>query len=227
MRTLSRFLYSQRQPVLIILGVGLLSIVGFLDYVTGAEYSFTIFYLLPVSLVTWYVGRRAGFSIALVSALVWSLAYISTTQVHWDTLVPYWNLIERLVIFLIVNFTVAAIKSALDREAALARTDYLTGAPNARAFFERMQQEIAYLRRNGRPFTVAYIDMDNFKAINDTLGHSGGDLVLRSVVNTISANIRVTDCACRLAGDEFAVLMPELDKAQSRRVDNACSRETA
>ena len=101
------------------------------------------------------------------------------------------------------------IKSKLAQEEALADTDYLTGLKNSRSFYEHVEKEAVRSRRYGRPFTMAYLDLDNFKFINDTMGHDTGDEVLRSVAAIIKDNLRQSDVSSRLGGDEFAVLFPE------------------
>ena len=101
------------------------------------------------------------------------------------------------------------LSEALRRESGLARSDYLTGALNARAFYEIAQMEIVRARRFQHPFTIAYFDVDNFKAVNDQAGHHAGDDLLRVIVKTIKESIRATDSIARLGGDEFGVLFPE------------------
>jgi diguanylate cyclase (GGDEF)-like protein len=69
---------------------------------------------------------------------------------------------------------------------------------------------------NRRPYTMVYIDLDNFKTVNDTLGHATGDLVLKSVVDTIQHQIRSRDYLARLGGDEFAILLTDLDQENAK-----------
>lgn len=88
-------------------------------------------------------------------------------------------------------------------------TDQLSGLPNRRHFFELVAGEIRRNHRYDTPFTVAYLDIDNFKTVNDTLGHAKGDKLLRQVGTIIAAAVRETDTAARLGGDEFALLLPE------------------
>jgi diguanylate cyclase (GGDEF)-like protein/PAS domain S-box-containing protein len=107
----------------------------------------------------------------------------------------------------------AALKKAVEREKELARTDYLTGAANARFFHELVQQEIGRFGRYRRPFTIAYVDLDNFKTVNDLFGHSIGDKVLCTVVQHANSQLRKTDFVARLGGDEFAFLLTETDSA--------------
>jgi diguanylate cyclase (GGDEF)-like protein len=91
----------------------------------------------------------------------------------------------------------------------LSESDHLTQAYNRRFFIERLQQEIERMRRYGSRFAVAFIDVDDFKAINDRHGHLGGDAVLRQLADVCMAQLRTTDTFARFGGEEFAVLMPE------------------
>ncbi|WP_404381575.1 diguanylate cyclase [Caenispirillum salinarum] len=95
----------------------------------------------------------------------------------------------------------------------LATTDGLTGALNRRAFMERATEAHALARRHGRPFSIAMIDADHFKAINDTHGHEAGDAVLKALVTAIAGELRETDGLGRLGGEEFAAMLPETDHA--------------
>src|SRR5262249_16605305 len=103
------------------------------------------------------------------------------------------------------------LQLALQAEKQKARFDFLTGIPNRRTFYEALVSESHRSRRYDRPLTLAYIDVDNFKSVNDLFGHGQGDEVLRHVADTLQANIRRTDMAARLGGDEFAILLPETD----------------
>ncbi len=90
-----------------------------------------------------------------------------------------------------------------------AYTDALTEIPNRRFYYERMLQEIARSRRGAHPLTLAMIDLDFFKEINQSVGHRGGDQVLRFFSQFIRANLRQEDVLCRLGGDEFVILLPD------------------
>jgi diguanylate cyclase (GGDEF)-like protein/PAS domain S-box-containing protein len=107
---------------------------------------------------------------------------------------------------------------ALEREKVLSSVDPLTGTVNARAFRDRAREEIDRSRRYGRPFTLAYVDLDNFKAVNDRFGHSAGDNLLRLVTDIIRKNLRTTDIFARVGGDEFAFLLPETDQVSAHAV---------
>jgi diguanylate cyclase (GGDEF)-like protein len=98
----------------------------------------------------------------------------------------------------------------------LALSDPLTGAANIRVLGSEIEREIQRLRRFGRPFALAYLDLDQFKAVNDTLGHRAGDDVLRGVAAFLDEQARGFDTVARLGGDEFAILMPETDEDAAR-----------
>jgi diguanylate cyclase (GGDEF)-like protein len=87
---------------------------------------------------------------------------------------------------------------------------------NSRFFYGLLQIEINRLDRYGRPFTMAYIDIDDFKAVNDRYGHSVGDQVLCRLVESSQKLIRKTDVLARLGGDEFALLLPETNQEAAR-----------
>lgn len=91
---------------------------------------------------------------------------------------------------------------------SLSSTDELTGLFNKRFFNKQMSIEIARTQRTGEPFCLVFIDLDNFKTVNDTLGHAKGDTFLTRLCAEMTSNIRPTDFACRFGGDEFAVILP-------------------
>jgi diguanylate cyclase (GGDEF)-like protein/PAS domain S-box-containing protein len=110
------------------------------------------------------------------------------------------------------------LKYALQREQELSRTDALTKVPNRRAFYETLEAERLRSLRYRHSLTVAYIDLDNFKEVNDSLGHAEGDEVLISVAATLRANLRASDFVARIGGDEFAVMLPETNAQVSEAV---------
>jgi diguanylate cyclase (GGDEF)-like protein len=187
--------------------------IGLIDYLTGAEIGLSIFYLLPVAVAAWYTDRRDGVWTALLSCMVWYLADELSGAHYSNALIPVWNAFVRLCFFLTNALLVAALRARLTVEAQLSRTDALTGVMNGRAFAERLELVLANARRSARPFTLAFLDLDDFKPVNDTCGHLEGDRVLRVVGTTLRANLRETDHVARVGGDEFAMLLPDTDSA--------------
>ncbi len=189
---------------------------GYLDFATGPELTPALFYLIPIALVAWYAGRGAGAGVAAASAFVWLLSDALTHGGYATAVIPYWNAAARLGSLLLVSETVARLRAAIGREQELARTDPLTGVANSRAFYERAADEIARARRYQHPFTVVYLDLDDFKLVNDRLGHVAGDAVLRSVARALVGVLRASDVVARMGGDEFMILLPETGSAPAR-----------
>ncbi|HCJ67236.1 MAG TPA: GGDEF domain-containing protein [Elusimicrobia bacterium] len=204
-----QYLYKQTKSFLITLGLMLVVSLGLIDYLTGPEIAFSIFYLFPILLVTWFVGRSVGIVISIVSAVVWLLADLLAGHIYSHQIIPYWNMSMRFGFFCITVLIMSKLKYSLEQERNLARTDPLTQVPNSRHFMELANIEINRADRYRHPFTLAYLDLDNFKSVNDHFGHSVGDTLLLSVADTIKKSIRVVDIVARLAGDEFAILLPE------------------
>jgi diguanylate cyclase (GGDEF)-like protein/PAS domain S-box-containing protein len=102
---------------------------------------------------------------------------------------------------------------------ALAHSDHLTGLPNRRSYEERLAQAIARSKRSATPLALAFLDVDHFKQINDSLGHAGGDAVLREFARRLSGTVRSTDTVARLAGDEFVIVLEQVGSPlECRRV---------
>lgn len=95
------------------------------------------------------------------------------------------------------------------RLAHLAETDPLTGVPNRRAFTTRLNEELARAVRHGHPLTIAIVDVDEFKPVNDEWGHERGDRLLQELANRLQVLLRGGDLLCRIGGDEFALVLPE------------------
>ncbi len=110
------------------------------------------------------------------------------------------------------------LKNLLAKEHDLARIDPLTTVPNRRAFYEALDKERVRSVRYHRPLTIGYIDLDNFKKVNDSLGHAVGDELLVEVAAGLTSNLRTSDYVGRLGGDEFAVLLPETDATAAKLV---------
>lgn len=213
---LSYWLSSRSKTFVMACGIALVYAIGFVDYVTGYEVSVSIYYLIPVGLVSWYVGPGAGIVIAAACALSGVIADYVAGQVYSDPVVGYWNTSVTLAFFLVVNYILAAMKRSFEEVNRLARTEPLTGLANPRAFFEIAENELNRARRYKTTFSVAYIDLDNFKGVNDSLGHSTGDALLRSVATCLRTQTRATDLIARLGGDEFVIFLPETNSEQAK-----------
>lgn len=192
--------------------------IGWLDYITGDELAFSIFYFAPIALTSWYSGRPLGAALSFFAAATWGAAEIIGGKNYSDALIGYWNIFVRLGVFFIINQLVGLVRKELLLTKELSQKDPLTGAVNRRYFTELAEAELARTQRYKRSVSLAYIDLDNFKTVNDSLGHETGDHLLKLVVDTLKENLRKPDVVARIGGDEFLILMPETDIEQSKVV---------
>lgn len=185
-----------------------------MDYVTEYELSFSFFYLIPVAFAAWFGGKKTCAVVAFISAAIWQIVNEQAGQVYSHPAIGYWNTGTRLGFFLVVAYLLLQLKKSWSQEKNLSRLDHLTGAANLRLFKETALTELGRARRYGRDFSVAYFDVDNFKKVNDTLGHPAGDKLLVKIVITIKIMLRTTDLIARVGGDEFVILLPETGAQQ-------------
>jgi len=207
-------LEKQSKTFIVFMGVVLIGIIGFIDYLTGNNFSFSVFYVLPIFLVTWFTNQQLGFLVSFASAIAWLIADIAASESHAFPLILFWNSFIRLAFFTIIAFLLSSLNNSL----RLAHTDHLTAAINSRYFYELVQMEMNRARRNHHPFTITYIDLDNFKAVNDHFGHVVGNQVLIAFVDSVSRVVRKTDFIARLGGDEFAILFPETNQEAAQTI---------
>lgn len=199
------------------IALALMLFIGYLDLITGYELSFSIFYVLPISLATWRVGSKTGHFLSVLSALTWLVVDISSGHRFSSYLIPFWNTAVRLAFFTVICTLLSQLRYHLAHEEALARKDSLTGIMNSRFFREEAARIVNLAGRNGRPFTICYMDVDNFKSVNDSRGHREGDRLLREIAAVLNRSTRSYDCVARIGGDEFAVLLVESGQDEARR----------
>ncbi len=198
-----------------LMGNTLALLIGVLRHITGPEYALSLFYLFPISFVTWYVGTIAGICISFVSALSWLTADLTMVSRFSSSYIPFINETFRLIVFIIITIVIGNLRSAQKTHFQLARTDTLTGISNRREFFECVNIEMNKSRRFGHPISIIFMDVDNFKQVNDIGGHNSGDALLCDVANTLKMNVRIVDTVARLGGDEFGILLPQAGEAAS------------
>ncbi len=189
------------------MALGMVLCVGVGDQLTGSA-NFTLLYLGPIAFGTWSVGLRTGLALSVVSAAV---SFATDLGLGLGPAVMVWNLLVQLGVFLALALLLDALRNRLIFEQQAARTDPLTGIANRRDFLESAELELERARRHLRPVTVAYLDLDDFKAVNDRFGHEAGDAVLVTVATTLRQATRAVDAVARLGGDEFGLLLPETD----------------
>lgn len=216
-----------RRAIILVTGVALMLLVYLANDLTPPAVKLGLFYLVPVLFVTWYEGAAWG-AVLTVGAMALRMAVELEQQVPQTTLVvSVLNQLSFGVVAGIAIFAFAHVRGTQVQLRELATNDSLTRVLNARSFAERLAQELERNRRYNRPMAVLYLDLDNFKAVNDTHGHQTGDAVLRLVADAIRRAVRGADIVGRMSGDEFAVLMPETDGAEADAVAQRLSQGLA
>lgn len=201
------FLDRQGSAFNTILGIIFASLLGVLDILTPVEYVFSFFYLFPIGFTTWFARKRSGFLISTICTI-----FVVRHNVHMELFAATWNILSTLGIFTVVTILFYKIRQLLESESTMSRTDPLTGVMNVRAFSELMEYEILRLKRESSSFSIAYFDVDNFKQVNDQHGHRKGDELLKSIVTSLTHNLRKTDVIARMGGDEFIIYFPLTDQ---------------
>jgi diguanylate cyclase (GGDEF)-like protein len=178
---------------------------------TGADLRLGILYVVPVLLAASYDGLGWGIAFALATALL--RFGVGIDQMPLDTSLQV-RILNEAAYLTVVGVAIAGLSQLRRTQSQLrllATHDPLTTVLNARAFASQLAQELGRNRRYGRPLALIYLDLDDFKKVNDAHGHATGDAVLRLVADAMRSAVRQADVVGRLGGDEFGVLMPETD----------------
>ncbi len=208
---------SISKPKILTIGILSVLVIGLIDYLITIDISLSICYLIPIFIVTRYVAKTPGVLLSVVSGVIWYIAEYSA-KTDLNVLLLIWNTVVILTVFLIVVYLLSALKDAYEREKDLARIDGLTQIYNRRYFLEILRVESKRALRYQRCLTLVYIDVDNFKSVNDRFGHVRGDNLLCLIADTVRNSLRETDICARLGGDEFALLLPETDYESAQLV---------
>lgn len=198
-----RPLYITALSCLIILGIGCLRF--FLE----ANLSVQILYLIPIFWVSWVAGWKMGFLLSIGASFAEFLGFTLGKNAGISPPLLYWNVGSSLFLFLGAAYLTGSFQAIKQKNKEISQIDPLTGVPNGNCFFDRADMEIKRARRYPRPFTVAYLDIDHFRRVNEHFGHSIGDALLKTLADLLKTQLRATDTPARLGGDEFAILLPE------------------
>ena len=185
---------------------------------TPADLRLGILYVIPVLLAASHDGLGWGIAFALATALLRFGVGIDQMPIETSLQVRILNEVAYLAV---VGVAIAGLSQLRRTQAQLelmATHDPLTTVLNARAFASQVAQELGRNRRYGRPLALIYLDLDDFKKVNDAHGHATGDAVLRLVADAMRSAVRQADFVGRLGGDEFGVLMPETDGSVAHAV---------
>jgi diguanylate cyclase (GGDEF)-like protein len=195
-------------------GILLLALIGIVDHAAGYYMSFSLFYLLPICLVAVKAGRLGGILMSLLAAAVLFLVEEKLRPMEVSFVVLFWNVMLRWGFYLIIVLVLTELQAALRREALLGRLDPMTEIANSRVFMEQLENEIERCRRYGRPFSLAFFDLDDFKEVNDLFGHTEGNRLLFKAAHVLNDGVRAVDKVARLGGDEFGAIFPETEEPE-------------
>ncbi len=184
-------------------------------------------YFLAIGATSLRYDKRVCVTAGLL-ALAEYLAIVYVGATHWDlnspAFAPYpygqfdWSVqISRLIIMATASALSLALVGRSQKLLQLATTDPLTGMHNRGYVDDRFAIELSRAQRYGKPLTIAVIDADHFKLLNDAHGHASGDLVLQKIGETLRSSFRQSDTAGRYGGEEFVVILPETDIETAQR----------
>ena len=191
---------------------------GFIDHALGYEISFSIFYLLAILFVFHYETFAKAVIVAFFSSLIWLAADLMSGNRYSFWLIPFWNAFMRFGFFYIIIYLALKMRKEKEYHQQLSLIDPLTEILNSRSFFQQLTMARGRALRFNQSLTLVYIDVDNFKQVNDRFGHAKGDELLRLIAKAIQTSIRVYDVVARIGGDEFVLLLPETNKEQAQSV---------
>lgn len=159
-------------------------------------------------LSAWVCPPRVAIAASLIAIVAWSS--IEVTTLDWTQWLPG-HLVRFVVAMGLVSWMIR-LHAILDAAQQSARVDSLTGLPNRQALIEAMEAELSRAKRFSRSFSIALMDCDGFKQINDLRGHLTGDDVLCRIGQVLQRQTRRFDCGGRWGGDEFLIVLPEIDQ---------------
>ncbi len=194
---------------------------------TEAEFAFASAAIIPVVLVSWVNGFAWACAVAVLAAIMWVFSDHMTAREFSSDWIPFVNGSTRFATYLFVAYLTAITRKALAEQTELATLDALTGLPNRRSFVSAGKAELLRAIRYSRPLAVIFIDLDDFKALNDAEGHETGDTALKAVAFSLRKSLRETDHVARLGGDEFVVLLPEISENQASHAANKIAAKIA
>ncbi len=209
MKHIHEFLEEFPKPFLSFFAFLLVLVIGGLDTFVSHDISIIILYMFPIMLVAWYEGGIPAALLSFFSAVTWAVSDLTSGHMYPHMSVIIWNGITALGIFLIIAFSMTAIKKLSIKARKSNQIDDLTGVSNVRFFYDQARIEISKSAMHKRSFTLAYIDLDNLRHINDTLGHMVGDYLLHETARIMKSALRPIDIISRFGGAKFVILMPE------------------
>jgi len=182
-------------------------------------------YVLAIYLGTFLIGNRSGLFFSAIAIIFWLVS--NSGMLRNMSGVFLVDLAIKSVFIMSLYFIVRYSRKLYADVKDLSLQDELTGLNNRRGFLTLAQYEIRRMERTGDRFSLLYLDIDNFKEINDTRGHREGDKVLSELGSIVMKTTRSVDIAARMGGDEFCILLPGADDGDMRDISARIVRDFA
>ncbi len=203
-------LATRHVPTVLTIAAALVAVIGYVDLETGPGLRIFPLYFIPISLAAWSARRPGAVFFALLCAVVWGVSNWA-----WHSSDAYFaaNVSTQAIAFGSIAALTSSMRRNFDMAVHTSMVDALTGLANTRGFYDRTEHALQLAARRQSPLTLVYLDLDDFKKVNDEHGHHEGDKVLQAVAASIRSSTRGTDIAARLGGDEFALVLVDADRA--------------
>ncbi len=232
---IARMLYAATRvstPVALWSTIAALVATAATDEALGERWSLGLFYYLPVAFAAWRLGRVPGLIASAFAVLAWSGFTVFHTDVRNMPLAITWGFLSRILSFGFVAILVSEMRGLFERERRLGRHCHMTGALSGRAFRDILDAAVERSARERRSMALAYLDLDDFKLVNDRFGHPEGDARLRELADALAGALGPGDQMARTGGDEFVIVFtghdglerPALERARAA-VMTALARE--
>jgi len=196
------------------LALFLVLVLSVLSAAFGKVIFLELFYFFPITLASWYGSSKSGVLLSLTSSLLFLLIDGFQTEFSPSKLVTYG--LPCAISFSALAVLVTNFRDVHRVESIAADTNKLTSIWNSRGFYVELANELVRSARYDHIFSLAYVDIDNFKYVNDSQGHTEGDRQLIEVAKCLKESLRETVTVARLGGDEFACLLPETEQDESK-----------
>lgn len=205
--------YLQKSSkIVLILTILLICIIGFFNYLSGKDLNLFILSLIPCIFSAWYFKTNSLAKFSVFISVFMNFIIDLNLKSDVSLIIIVINNILRFSIFYCMIYLVLYIKRINQKLENLSLQDPLTRLSNKRSYLINGDYEIKKMKRYENPLSFIFIDLDNFKIVNDTLGHKKGDELLLLTANILKNNLRETDTVARIGGDEFAIILPNMDK---------------
>jgi len=212
------FLNKSPKIIKLIIPIFLVIVIGYADFLTSYEISWEILYFISIFFSAWYDGKNTSILIAILSGISWLIANIYSRHSSPNQMILFFNALGMTITFIFFALLFSKIRKILRNERRLVRRDFLTGLLNSKGFYEYLENEIERFKRYKSPFTVVYMDIDNFKQLNDRIGHLEADKIIKEIAYRIRSYFYSVDTVARLGGDEFGFLLVKVNSKKSKLI---------